>query len=170
MQSSGGTDYYLPTKNYEIMATRKNLLNPQKLEDRFREIYTDAVSGWEIPEDLKESMVDEIDAAACASKDLCLQQFEEYAFKADTSIVGNFADIRLDYKREKPLGEMSYDRFLELWTQDLISPETEEKFQTWAQSWFFTAFGTWGFSYNFQNGVSEMLYWYEKEEEEYAYA
>lgn len=151
------------------MATR-NLLNPQKLEDAFREIYTDAVSGWEIPESLRESMVDEIDAAACASKDLYIQKFEEYAFKADTSIVGNFADIRLDYKREKPLGEMSYDRFLELWEQDLISDETLEKFQSWAQSWFFTAFGTWIFSYNFQTGVSEMIYAFEKEEEEYAYA
>lgn len=149
---------------------KRNLLNPQKLEDRFREIYTDAISGWEIPESLRESMVDEIDAAACASKDLYIQKFEEYAFKADTSIVGNFADIRLDYKREKPLGEMSYDRFLELWEQDLISDETLEKFQTWAQSWFFTAFGTWGFSYNFQTGVSEMIYALEKEEEEYAYA
>ena len=149
---------------------KRNLINHQKLEDAFREIYTDAVSGWEIPESLRESMVDEIDAAACASKDLYIQKFEEYAFKADTSIVGNFADIRLDYKREKPLGEMSYDRFLELWEQDLISDETSEKFQTWAQSWFFTAFGTWIFSYNFQTGVSEMIYAFEKEEEEYAYA
>ena len=152
------------------MATRRTLINPQTFEGRFREIYTDAVSGWEIPESLRESMVDEIDAAACASKDLYIQKFEEYAFKADTSIVGNFADIRLDYKREKPLGEMSYDRFLELWEQDLISDETLEKFQSWAQSWFFTAFGTCGFSYNFHTGISEMLYSYEKEEEEYAYA
>lgn len=149
---------------------KRNLLNPQKLEDRFREIYTDAISGWEIPESLRESMVDEISAAACASKDLYIQKFEEYAFKADTSIIGNFSDIRLDFVKEKPLGEMSYDRFLELWEQDLISDETLEKFQTWAQSWFFTAFGTWGFSYNFQTGVSEMIYDFEKKEEEYAYA
>lgn len=151
------------------MATKRNLLNPQKLEDKFREIYTDAISEWEIPTTLDE-IKEEISAAACASKDLYIQQFEEYAFKADTSIVGNFADIRLDYKREKPLGEMSYDRFLELWEQDLISDETLEKFQTWAQSWFFTAFGTWGFSYNFQTGVSEMIYDLEKDKEEYAYA
>lgn len=153
------------------MATKRNLLNPQKLEDAFREIYTESIANWNIPEDLRENVKEDVKAAAFANTQIYLQKFEEYAFKADTSIVGNFADIRLDYKREKPLGEMSYDRFLELWEQDLISDETLEKFQTWAQSWFFTAFGTWGFSYNFQTGVSEMLYSYEEEEEEeYAYA
>lgn len=149
---------------------KRNLLNPQKLEDRFREIYTDAVKTWTIPQKLREKVSEEISASACAAADCYVQQFEEYAFKADTSIIGNFSDIRLDFVKEKPLGEMSYDRFLELWEQDLISDETLEKFQTWAQSWFFTAFGTWGFSYNFQTGVSEMIYDFEKKEEEYAYA
>lgn len=98
------------------------------------------------------------------------ESMEKYCHMADTRMIGNFANIREDWDRipgfvksdVKPWGR--FDDIVRSIDDRTIGAEDLEKFQQWANDWFFTAFGTWAICYNFGSLVSELEY--EKEREE----
>ena len=103
--------------------------------------------------------------------DIILGDMAKYVHLKDTSMCGNFANIREDWdliptfvKSEvQPWGR--FDDVVASIDNGTISDEDLAKFQTWALDWFFTAFGTWRLKYNFGVSVSEMMYEDEREME-----
>ena len=141
---------------------QKEFLNYTKVYDDFVELFLNCIDDAEMYEDVIE---DYAHNAAIST----LEDMRKYVHQQDTSMSGNFADIRQDWNVIKdfvisevePWGD--FDEIISTIDEGTISDEDLEKFQTWCLEWFYTAFGTWGLCYNFQTLISELEYERERE-------
>ena len=100
-----------------------------------------------------------------------LSDMKKYVHKKDTRMIGNFCNIREDWEychefigsEIQPWGK--FDDVIKSIDDETISDEDLKKFQTWALDWYFRAFGTFGFTYNFGDYISELEYEEEMEKE-----
>lgn len=98
-----------------------------------------------------------------------LESMKKYVHRKDTSMCGNFCNIREDWEitpefigsEVKPWGK--FDDVIKSIDDETISDEDLKKFQTWAFDWFFRAFGTYGLTYNFGSFISDLEYERERE-------
>jgi len=135
----------------------KEFMNRARMEEKIRTILKGCIENPEEYEDLIE------DEAFRLSNNFC-RDMRTYCQMIDTHIAGNFCDIRNDWNHcpefipsdVKPWGR--FDDVVSSIVNGTISDEDLAKFQQWAEDWFFTAFGTYGIAYNFQNLVAAVEY------------
>lgn len=135
------------------------------LYTEFKEMFFD-----ELTDDEKNTYEDFVDEYAYYTAEKVVEDFDKYVHFKDTKMIGNFANIRQDWNITKnfvksevqPWGD--FDEVVKSIDNETISVEDLKKFQTWAKDWFYTAFGTWGLVYNFNNCFAD--YTYEEREEE----
>lgn len=101
-----------------------------------------------------------------------VESMREYVHFKDTKMDGNFANIREDWdyypdfvrSNVKPFG--TFDDMLKGMDNDTFTDEQVAKVQEWCLDWYFTAFGTFGLTYNFQSLIGDLKYEEELENEE----
>lgn len=86
----------------------------------------------------------------------------KYLHRSDHSIVGNFNNIDYDYPYHI-YGEVKYDYpLVRAMIARLDAGEQSKQAQAdrdWLVDWFFETFGTWAIGYNFENEISETIYY-----------
>lgn len=139
----------------------KDFLNFDDVYDSILNIYKGVIEdfGYEHREDF----YDLAEERATFSAIETLDSMRRYVHKKNTHMDGNFCDIRDDWNHPgfvesevKPWGD--FDAVIASIDDETISDKDLEKFQAWALDWFFTAFGTYGLSYNFGEVLSERIY------------
>lgn len=151
-----------------ILSQRLAFMDIDKMRETLIELYNEELDNFGIERELYENEVE-------SYAEFYSMQYEESMFKychqSDTSMVGNFANIRHDWdyipdfvKSEvKPWGR--FEDIIKSIDEKTISEEDLAKFHIWAEDWFFTAFGTFGIKYNFGDHISELEYRREHEKE-----
>ena len=99
-----------------------------------------------------------------------VEDMKVYVHSKDTSIYGNFCNIRQDWNDTKdfvksdvkPFG--TFDDMVLGMDNDTLSDQQVKDVQTWCLDWFFTAFGTFGLQNNFAEMISDIEYYKECEE------
>ena len=88
------------------------------------------------------------------------RSMRKYCHQGSTRLEGNFCNIREDWdypgfveSEVEPWG--SFDDIVRSIDDKTISAEDLAKFHQWVEDWFFTAYGTFGIRYNFQEAISE---------------
>ncbi len=144
----------------------KDFINREKMETAIHNICAMSLNDDDARK--YESLIEEY---AVIHAGQVVDDMKSYVHQYSTRMDGNFCDIRDDWNNPgfirseiAPWGR--FDDVVKSIDDGKISDEDLEKFQTWAMDWFFTAFGTWGISYNFQTLVSEMEYEEEREKRE----
>lgn len=89
-----------------------------------------------------------------------------YLHKKDHSIYGNFKNVDYDYPHFRT-GEFKYDDDMVNGMIKRLDDNCQDK-QTqadrrWLVDWFWETFGTYGYTYNFQDTMSNSLYEWEHE-------
>lgn len=140
----------------------KDFLNFDDVYESILNIYKEVIEdfGYEHREDF----YDLAEERATFSAIETLDSMRRYVHMKNTRMEGNFCNIREDWNitrdfvesEVKPWGD--FDNIIASIDDETISEKDLEKFQTWALDWFFTAFGTWGLSYNFGEVLSERIY------------
>lgn len=139
----------------------KEFLNYEQMESFLKNLYTKAVEEMDCDASRFE---DEIDCCVEIAAESFLIDMDTYVHKSDTSMWGNFANIREDWNDipdfvtsdVKPWGR--FDDVIESIDKGTISEGDLKKFQTWCFDWFLTAFGTYNLKYNFQSHISDLIY------------
>lgn len=89
------------------------------------------------------------------------KDMNKYMHQKDTSICGNFCDLRFNYARECELNrKYNYDELLEKLDTEVIADDFKEDydiFMNWLAGWFFEAFGTYNLCYNFSNFIESYM-------------
>lgn len=145
-----------------------DLLNKTELVKRLKGIYENdfkKIVGEDSP--YKDSLHDHVDEWAERVAGETIANMKIYCKKSDTSIPGNFKDVRHNYVWDKVNELLDFDQIVNLTLNTKEEDETAEikAFRNWFLSWIFEAFGTFGLSYNFSNFLSEELSQLENEEE-----
>ena len=139
----------------------KDFLNFDDVHESILGIYNSVIEdfGYEHREDFYDLAEERATFSAIGT----LDSMRRYVHMKNTHINGNFCDIRDDWNHPgfvkseiNPWGD--FDAVIASIDDETISDEELEKFQTWALDWFFTAFGTFGFSYNFGTTLNERIY------------
>lgn len=151
-----------------ILSQRYAFMDIDKMRETLIELYNEELDSFGIERELYEDEVEEY-------AEFYAIEYEESMFKychfEDTSMMGNFANIRQDWdyipdfvgSEVKPWGR--FDEIIKSIDEKTISEEDLAKFHIWAEDWFFTAFGTYNIKYNFGNHISDLEYQRELEEE-----
>ena len=92
-------------------------------------------------------------AMSCASR--TAEDFKIYCNKRDTSIWGNFNNVKYDYERDHD-GTTFKDILAKL-NASIDDAETRE-FKTWAVKWFLDTVGTYNLAYNFSNDLTSFFW------------
>ena len=145
----------------------KDFLNYDDVYESFLNLCKDVISDWGKDYGTWENICEDY---AHNSTIETLDSMKRYVHKKNTRMDGNFCNIREDWEETyefigseiQPWG--MFDDVVKSIDDQTISDEDLKKFQTWALDWFFTAFGTWGYKYNFGNLVSELEYEQEMED------
>lgn len=146
----------------------KDFLNYDNVYETFLNLFKDVIKDYGLDYGSFECDTEEY-AERVAEK--TLESMKKYVHMRDTRMIGNFCNIREDWESDfdfvrsevKPWG--NFDDVIKSIDDETISDEDLKKFQRWALDWFFTAFGTFGLTYNFGNFISEIEYEREQEEE-----
>lgn len=91
-----------------------------------------------------------------------LKSMVAYSHQVDTKMMGNFANIKddWDYIPEFVKSEVTpwgrFDDVVKSLDDETISQADLEKFQTWCEDWFWTAFGTYNLKYNFATWLGDV--------------
>lgn len=139
-------------------------INREKMENALLELLKEEMENFgdkndEIMNEVKENLSDddfyELREYVENLADSFNSSMRKYVHQKDTSIWGNFNDIRDDYYRggvgvEKcPVSEtINFDDIIKIIDEGKRWNFTEE-FLDWVNDWFFATFGTWGICYNF---------------------
>ena len=138
---------------------KNTFIDFNKLFDSFAELFLD-----ELSEEDKDRYEDVVEQYAWHVAANVVDEMNEYVHMNDTRMMGNFANIREDWNVTKdfvksevePWGD--FDEVVKSIDNNTISKEDLKKFQTWAEDWFYTAFGTWGLVYNFNIFFADFKY------------
>lgn len=112
---------------------------------------------------MKDSADDYIDEYVDGIVGDTIKSFDKLVHRDDTSMFGNFADIKVDWEREHKGGK----RFREL-IQEIDAGERNsdtQEFKTWTIDWYFNAFGTYNLTYKWTEFLEEVAY--DPSEDEY---
>lgn len=130
----------------------------------FSDAYDDTVEKWgeednKIDQWVKDEYFSMKDDYEYNFKNNHAKQMKKYLNSEDTSIPGNFNNIRRDV--QKDFGE-SFDEFKKHFEEDTA---TEEEIE-FLVDWFVETFGTYNWCYNLSNEMGERYYTLEQEEGE----
>ena len=127
-------------------------VNVAKIRDSIEKVLKDATENW--PDGfVKDSAGDYMEAYVDSVVDNTIRSFNTYVHREDTSIPGNFCDIRIDYRREHD--GKSFRKVVADIDHGIENADTKE-FRDWAVEWFFTAFGTFALKYNWTTFMEEV--------------
>lgn len=134
----------------------KEFLNRADLSECILNICKDTVdySKWE----------DIVDDYVVTMTESIINDMRKYVHEDDTSMIGNFANIREDWDIIKDFAESEiepfgrFDDIIKSIDNNTINDTDLIKFQKWALDWFFTAFGTFGIKYNLQTLIGDIEY------------
>ena len=149
----------------------KDFLNYDDVYETFLNLFKETIENYGMDYGSWES---ETEDYAASSAFETLDSMKRYVHRKDTSMSGNFCNIREDWEdtpefigsEVKPWGK--FDDVIKSIDDETISDEDLKKFQTWAFDWFFRAFGTFGLTYNFGNFISDLEYEREREKQDAA--
>ena len=151
----------------------KNLMDPEQFEKDIREMidgeYEKILKGCDDKERQYYELAWQLwdDCGYDYAGELCKalqQQMYEYVSGNDYHMMGNFANIKLDWESDHEDGIKFYDLRKKL--LDGVKDADTDEFSTWAIDWFFHAFGTYNMCYNFANDLGEEAAILEQEDEE----
>lgn len=99
------------------------------------------------------------------------RNLKSYVHQKDTSIYGNFGDIRVDWNQTHewiksevtPWGD--FDEIIKSIDEKTISDENLDKFQKWTRDWYFQVAGKYWLKYDYQEMEANLEYEREKEQE-----
>ena len=139
----------------------KDFLNYDEVYDTFLSLFKETVEDYGMDYASWEAETEEYAAEKATET---LEDMTEYVHKKDTSLLGNFCNIREDWEycpefigsEVNPWGK--FDDVIKSIDNETISDEDLRRFQTWALDWFFRAFGTYNLAYNFGNWISDLEY------------
>lgn len=106
---------------------------------------------------MKDAAPDFIDDYVDGIVEDTIKSFDKLVHRSNTSMVGNFADIRYDwdgYHKEYPHG-VSFNEVIEMIDNGEDNEKTRE-FKTWTIDWYFNAFGTYNLKYNWNEFLEEI--------------
>ena len=78
----------------------------------------------------------------------------KYVHQKDTSILGNFNNIKRDYEEEH--GGKSFSEVVSMIDNGEVNDTTND-FRIWSCSWFWDTFGTYNMCYNFSNYLCDII-------------
>lgn len=139
-------------------------INVERFRKEIREILDIETKSWE-PGYMQDFADDYIDEYVEGIVDDTIDSFNTLVHRADTSMWGNFADIKYDWEgfhKEYPHGS-SLKEIVEMIDSGEDNEFTKE-FKDWAVDWYFKAFGTYNLKYNWANFMEEAAYDEEDEE------
>lgn len=155
--------------NYKIM--KQTLLNREQVIKDIQDVLSSSAYLTEGDEDYSrygDALDEYAEMYAEGVGTKWVQQMEEYAHRSDTSIFGNFNDIRRDYEREHEGAKFA--DLLDTLERGTLSADELAEVQAWALSWMWETFGTFGIKYNFETDCGELVYSWEQEDEAEAVA
>lgn len=149
-----------------------DFLNEEKHYQAIMECYKEVIN--EFGDDLamgEDTAVEFAEEEAERLTESHIRSMSAYVHQSDTKMMGNFADIREDWdyiptfvKSEvTPWGR--FDDVVKSIDDETISDEDLEKFQTWCEDWFWTAFGSYNIKYNFGTWLADIADEYRREED-----
>ena len=146
-------------------------LNVERFRKEIKEVLEEETSGWDetvgdYVQNMKDSAPDDIDEYVDMIVEDAIESFNKLVHKDDTSMSGNFKDIRYDwdgFHREYPHG-VSLKEVVEMIDAGEDNEFTKE-FKDWAVDWYFEAFGTYNLKYNWSNFMEEVSADYEYQQE-----
>lgn len=148
---------------YKESATPE-FINVERFRKEIREVLDEATNSWEEGY-MKDCADDYIDEYVETIVEDAIRSFDKLVHRDDTSMTGNFKDIRYDWEgfhREYPHGS-SLKEIVEMIDAGEDNEFTRE-FKDWAVDWYFEAFGTYNLKYNWVNFMEEATYDEEDEE------
>jgi len=130
----------------------------QKFKSAIEETLREAVESWdETAGDyvryMKDCADDYMDEYVDGIIEETIKSFDTYVHRDDTSMVGNFCDIRYDYEREHK--GQSFRALIEKIDANMGGEDVDE-FREWSVGWYFTAFGTYNLKYNWAQFMEDV--------------
>ena len=139
-------------------------LNVERFRKEIREVLDEATNSWEEGY-MKDCAADYIDDYVEMIVEDAIESFNKLVHKDDTSMSGNFKDIRYDWEgfhNELPHG-CTLREVVEMIDAGEDNEFTKE-FKDWAVDWYFEAFGTYNLTYKWTEFMEEATYDEEDEE------
>ena len=137
---------------------KSHYIDIPKFRDEIESVLCEAVNSWDetageyvkyMKDSANEYMPDYIEGII----DDTIQSFDKYVHRDDTSLFGNFSDIRLDYEREHE--GKSFRKLIADIDSGIENADTKE-FREWTIGWYFTAFGTFNLKYKWGEFMEEV--------------
>ena len=154
----------------------KDYINREKMEEELLEVLKEKMENFgdmddefmnEVKYDMRDDNYYELRGYVSNLVDSFNRDMRNYVHEKDTSIWGNFKNIRWNFDDYCPIAKtMSFDEIVSRLDNGEHS-ELTEKFLDWVNDWFFDAFGTWGICYNFGDYLTDLSCIKEEEECEY---
>lgn len=140
-------------------------------------LYRECLNNYDNAEDIEEFLADccgkNIQSLAWEFTLVANREMKNYLHRKSQHMDGNFADLSMDYPKHITgvywASDYDGDDYYDLYPQmvaRLDSAEDSEQAdedRAYLAEWFFTAFGTFGIKYNFNETISEIAYELEKE-------
>ena len=139
-------------------------VDSDRLRKEIKEVLEEETSGWDetagdYVQYMKDSAPDYIDDYVETVVEDAVQSFNKLVHRDDTSMFGNFKDIRYDW--EGFHNELPHGCTLKEVVQMIDAGEENEitkEFKDWAVDWYFEAFGTYNLKYKWTNFMEEITY------------
>ena len=139
-------------------STTPEFVNVSRFRQEIKEVLEEATEKW--PEGyMKDCADDYIDEYVEMIVEDAVRSFNKLVHRDDTSMSGNFKDIRYDwdgFHREYPHG-CSLSEVVEMIDAGEDNEFTKE-FKDWAVDWYFEAFGTYNLTYKWTEFMEEATY------------
>ena len=143
---------------YRESSEISEFVDSDRLRGEIKEVLEEATEKW--PEGyMKDCADDYIDDYVDMVVEDAVKSFNKLVHRDDTSMFGNFKDIRYDWEgfhNELPHG-CTLREVVELIEAGEENEITKE-FKDWAVDWYFEAFGTYNLKYKWTNFMEEITY------------
>ena len=135
-------------------------LNVERFREEVTEVLQEEADSWaDDTGSMKYNAEEYLEQYVEGIVDDAIESFNELVHRDDTSMSGNFADIRYDWEgfhNELPHG-CTLKEVVEMIDAGEENEVTQE-FKDWAVDWYFRAFGTYNLKYNWTDFISELAY------------
>lgn len=156
---------------YKESSETPEFVNSDRLRKEIKEVLEEETSGWDGTDDdsvqyMKDSAPDFIDEYVEDVVDDAVKSFNELVHRNDTSMWGNFKDIR--YNWEGFHNELPHGCTLKEVVKMIDAGEDNEitrEFKNWAVDWYFEAFGTYNLKYKWSEFMGEVAADHEYQQE-----
>ena len=155
---------------YKESSEIPEFVDSDRLRKEIKEVLEEETYGWDetagdYVQYMKDSAPDYIDDYVETVVEDAVQSFNKLVHRDDTSMFGNFKDIRYDWEgfhNELPHGCTLKEvvQMIDVGEENEITKE----FKDWAVDWYFEAFGTYNLKYKWANFMEEITYDEEDEE------